>query len=555
MHKYFPYLFTLLLLASCGKSGKKDDDRSVFRMNLPAGLPTLDPAYASDQASIWMCAQLYDGLVQFDRDLEIRPALAQSWTLEDSGRTYRFHLRSDAFFHPHSAFSDGQPRRLKASDVAYSFTRICNPEIAAKGFWIFNGKVRGLAAFRSGEANSISGFEAANDSTFLIHLDQAFPPFLSTLAMAYGYVIPPEVAEEFGKDFRSHPVGTGPFRFKSWNEGASLVLLRNDRYHERDASGQSLPYLDAVQVRFIREKLTEFREFLQGKLDFVNGLDKSTKDEIFLPDGSIKPEYGDHYDFRIAPQLNTEFIGINVDPTTPAVSGHPLADVRVRQALNYALDREKLVRHLLNGIGFPAHSGMVPPGMPAFDSLAVQGYRYDPDRAAQLLREAGYPGGKGIPVFSIKSNPSYQAVMEYVQKSWERIGVSATIDNMDGSTLRELAANGEINLWRASWIADYPDAENYLGLFYTGNIPPNGANRMRYSSSCYDSLFLAAYQSPDDSTRLELYHKMDNLMLEDAPVVLLYYDKILRIISSRVKGLETNAMNMLYLKKVMVEKN
>jgi peptide/nickel transport system substrate-binding protein len=217
----------------------------------------------------------------------------------------------------------------------------------------------------------------------------------------------------------------------------------------------------------------------------------------------------------------------------------------VRQALNFALDRDKLVRHLLNGIGFPAHAGMVPPGMPAFDSVAVQGYHYDPDRAARLLREAGFPGGKGIPVLSIKSNPTYQAVMEYVQKSWERIGISVTIDNMDGSTLREMASKGGI--------ADYPDAENYLGLFYSGNIPPNGANRMRYSNPRYDSLFLAAYRAPDDSTRMALYHEMDNLMLSEAPVVLLYYDKILRIISRRVSGLETNAMNMLYLKRVVME--
>lgn len=550
MYKYFPYLFTLFLLTSCGKSSENRGFRTVFRMNLPAGLPTLDPAYASDQASGWMCAQLYDGLVQFDPELRIKPALARTWEIVDSGRTYVFHLRSDVQFHSDPAFGPDSTRRFVAEDVRHSFNRICDPAVAAKGFWIFNGKVAGIADFRAGQTDAVSGFSAPDDSTFVIRLERSFPPFLSTLAMAYAFVVPQELTEKYGKDFRSHPIGTGPFRFKSWNEGASLILRRNPEYHERDTSGARLPYVDAVQVRFIREKLTEFRELLQGKLDFVNGLDKSTKDEIFLPDGSIRPDYRDNYAFRIAPQLNTEFIGINVDASTPAVRGHPLADRRVRQALNLAIDRESLVRHLLNGIGFPAHSGMVPPGMPAFDSVAVPGYRFDPDRAARLLAEAGFPGGKGIPLLSLKSNPSYQAVMEFVQKSWERIGITVSIDNMDGSTLREMAAKGEINLWRASWIADYPDAENYLGLFFSGNIPPNGANRMRYARPRYDSLFRAAYRATSDSLRDALYHDMDNLMLADAPVVLLYYDKILRIISPRITGLETNAMNMLYLKRV-----
>lgn len=550
MYKFLPYLFTLLLLTSCGKGDPENGSKSVFRMNLPDGLPTLDPAYASGQASIWMCGQLYDGLVQFDGELKIQPDLARRWEVLDSGRTYLFHLRNDAWFHPHAAFGPDSTRRLTATDVKFSFERICTAEIAAKGFWIFNGKVRGLSEFRDGNAEQVAGFEVVDDTTFAVHLVQAFPPFLGTLAMAYGYVVPREVTEIYGKDFRSHPVGTGPFRFKSWREGANLILLKNERYFERDASGERLPYVDAVQVRFIREKLTEFREFLQGRLHFVNGLDKSTKDELFLPDGSIKAKYADHYDFRIAPQLNTEFIGINVDPTTAAVNGHPLADKRVRQALNYAIDREKLVTHLLNGNGYAAVGGMVPQGMPGFDAEATPGYTYDPDKAAQLLAEAGYPGGKGIPVLSLKSNPSYQAVMEYVQKSLERIGVSMTVDNMDGSTLREMAAKGEINLWRASWIADYPDPENYLGLFYSGNIPPNGANRMRYAHPRYDSLFEAALKTTDDSLRTTLNYAMENQMLSDAPVILLYYDKILRILSPDISGLETNAMNMLYLKRV-----
>jgi oligopeptide transport system substrate-binding protein len=372
------------------------------------------------------------------------------------------------------------------------------------------------------------------------------------LAMAYGSIVPHEVVEHFGKEFRSHPIGTGPFRFKRWDEGTSLVLLKNPRYFEVE-NGRVLPFVDAVEVRFIRERLSEFVELLQGRLDFVNGLDKSTKDEIFDLQGKIKEKYSRQFRFAIAPQLNTEFIGILVDSTLPVLKAHPLRDRRVREALNYAIDRQALVDYLLNGNGYPATSGLVPAGMPGFNADSVQGFHFDPDKASELLAAAGFPGGKGMPVLSVKSTPIYQGVMEYVQKSWERIGVTLEVDNMDGGAVRELASKGEVNLWRASWIADYPDAENYLGLFTTSQIPPNGPNRMRYSNAEYDALFEASHAEPRDSVRFLMYQQMERLMLADAPVIPLYYDKIVRIVSPKVKGLSTNATNMLYLKRVEVQ--
>lgn len=542
---FLAFLCTLLLCTACGKKVDNGEEKQVFRMNISTGLSTLDPAYARDQSAIWMCGQLFNGLVELDEELDVRPALADDWTISDSGRTYTFHIRPNVQFHRHELFGSDSTRELTAEDIAYSFTRICDPEFASSGFWIFNGKIQGLEAFREGTANAISGFEVVAPDTLSIHLTKAFPPFLSTLAMAYGYVVPKEIVDHYGKDFRNHPIGTGPFRFKSWDEGTTLTLLKNEAYFE-----PGLPRLDAVRVRFIRDRLSEFAEFLQGRLDFVNGLDRATKDEVFEPDGSIKAKYADNYQFDTAPQLNTEFIGIMVDDSIAAAHDSPLRDRRVRQALNYAIDREKLVAYLLNGNGTPADAGMMPRGIPGFNADSVNGFTYDPDRSAQLLRDAGFPGGKGLPVLEINSNPSYQAVMEFVQKSFERIGVTAKIRNMDGGTLRDKAKKGEIDLWRASWIADYPEGENYMGLFYTGNIPPNGANRMRYSDSGFDSLFVQALSTTNDSLRQSLYLQMENQMLADAPVILLYYDQILRLIQPDVQGLRTNALNMLFLKEV-----
>lgn len=550
MHKYLFYLCTATLLASCGKVMQSEEDQRIFRMNLPTGLSTLDPAFAGDQASIWMCSQLYAGLVELDTALQVRPLLAKRWELTDSGKTYTFHLHDGVKFHPDPCFAPLPTRVVRARDFIESFTRICDPAVAARGAWIFNGKVHGVEDFRDGKAKAISGFSAPDDTTLVIRLNAPFPPFLGMLAMSYGSVVPSEAVAFYGKEFRAHPVGCGPFRFKSWTPGRSLILLKNETYFERDEKGHALPYLDAVQVRFIQERLSEFVELCQGRLDFVSDMDKSTRDELFLPDGSIRPPYGEQFRLHRAPQFNTEFIGILRDTSASVLAGHPLRDRRVRLALNHALDREQLVAFILNGKGSPANSGIVPLGMPGFDPIAVPGYRFDPELSARLLSEAGFPGGKGLPVLTLKSNPPYQATMEFVQKSFERIGVRLAIDNVDGPTLREQATKGELLMWRASWIADYPDPENYLGLFASRNIPPNGPNRTRFSQTQYDALFAQALLASSDSARFALQHEMERLVLDDAPFIPLYYDRILRLIRKDVRGLATNALNLLYLKRV-----
>lgn len=546
-YKQLLILCTLVLLTSCGKGGEKED-RSVFEMNLSAGLSTLDPAHARDQSAGWMVGQLFNGLVSLDENMEIAPAVADYYEFVDSTLTYIFHLRDDVQFHRDGAFGPDSTRTVSADDFMYSFHRIVSPETASSGAWIFS-KVAGYEDFRSGNAASIAGFQVVNDSTFSIQLAEPFPPMLGLLTMPYASVVPKEVVEALGNNFRTNPIGTGPFRFKSWKDGVSLILLKNEDYFEVD-NGQQLPFLDAVRVRFIRSRLSEFVEFCQGKLDFINSMDESFKDEVFDMRGDIRVEYAMKYNFDQSPQLNTEFLGILVEDSMEIMNSSPFADVRFRKALNYALDKEKLVKYVLKDNGFPATAGIIPPGTPGYSAEKVIGYPYDWQKAAELLTAAGYPGGKGLPVISLKSNPNYKAVMEFVQKSWERLGITVEIDDMNGSTLRELASKGEINLWRASWIADYPEGENYLSLFYSGNIPPNGPNRMRYANATFDSLYRASQRVSNDSARFEIYHQMENLIMAEAPVIPLYYDKILRIIQRNISGFKTNAMNMLFLKEV-----
>ncbi len=540
----------MVLWIGCGKSVENQEEKWIFRMNLDAGLESLDPAFASSRSPIWMCAQLFNGLLTQDSNFQAQPAIAQAWEISEDGLEYRFELREDVFFHKDDCFGDKLTRKVTAEDFVYSFTRICDPQAATKGAWIFNGKIRGLEAFKAGQAPSIDGFQAIDSFTFFIRLTQPFPPFLGLLATPYGYVVPREAVEAYGADFGRNPVGTGPFHLFRWKDGQHLILHRNPDYFEVDQSGNSLPYLDAVSVKFIASRLTAFVEFTQGNLDFIGDLDASYRDEVLTRDGGIQPRYASRYQFLLAPQLNTEYLGMQVDTSLDFVQDHPLADVRVRQALNYAIDRPKLVKYLLNGMGYPAESGFMPKGLPSHDPIAVPGYTFDPIRAQSLLAEAGFPGGEGLPELTLYSTDKYAAISEFIQKSFENIGVKLKVQNLQGGALRGQVYGVKVNFWRASWIADYPDGENYLSLFSSANFAPNGPNTTHFSSPEFDQLYQQTLEVSNDSLRRALYQELDRLMLAQAPIIPLYYDRSFRMLQPGISGLSSNPMNHLFLKSV-----
>ena len=296
---------------------------------------------------------------------------------------------------------------------------------------------------------------------------------------------------------------------------AALDSHRNPRYFESDSQGGAL-LTDAVSVRFIPSRLTAFVEFTQGNLDFIGDLDASYRDEVLTRDGHVKPAYGERYRFLFAPQLNTEYLGIQIDTTLDLVIDHPLRKVALRQALNYAIDRPKLVRFLLNGMGYPAESGFVPKGLPSHDPAAVPGYTFDPAKARQLLADAGYPNGADLPTLTLHSTDKYAAISEFIQKSFENIGVKLEIQNLQGGALRGQVYGVKLNFWRASWIADYPDGENYLSLFFSENHAPDGPNTTHFSSDEFDQLYRQALETTEDSVRHLIYQEMDRLVLEQA---------------------------------------
>ncbi|GEQ85961.1 peptide ABC transporter substrate-binding protein [Patiriisocius marinistellae] len=525
-------LCLIILFFGCSNHNNNKNDHQVFRYNEHSNIASLDPAFARTPQTIWPTNQLFNGLVQLDDSLNIKPDVAKSWIINDSTSTYTFTLRSDVYFHKNDVFGNINTRKVVASDFTYSFDRLTSPALASPGSWVLK---------------AVKSYHAENDSTFIIQLKKPFPAFLGLLSMRYCSVVPKEAIEFYGNDFRSNPVGTGPFQFKMWEENVKLVLRKNSNYFEKDENGENLPYLEAIAITFLPDKQSEFLQFAQGKIDFMSGLDNSYKDEIITTTGKLQPKYKTTTNLISAPYLNTEYLGFFMGTNSTEVQS-PL----LRQAINYGFDREKMVTYLRNGMGIPAINGFIPKGLPGFD--AIKGYNYNPEKARELIEQYKLESGNANPRVTIGTNSQYLDVCEYIQRELEKLGVEIDINVMPPSTLRQMKSSGKLDIFRASWVADYPDAENYLSLFYSPNFTPNGPNYTHYKNTTFDSLYVKAQQISEINDRKILYTKMDSIVIADAPIVPLYYDMAVRFVSKKISGLGINPQNFLVLKRVKKEK-
>ncbi len=539
----FKLLVPLLLICFCAcKKTDSSEGKKIFKYNESAGISTLDPAFSSGQSVIWPCNLLYNGLVSLNDSLEIVPAIARSWEISEDGTIYTFHLRQDVQFHNTDYFKFQKPRYVTAEDFVYSFNRIVDSKVASPGAWIFQK----VAEDETGK----HAFSALNDSTLQIRLTQFYPPFLGILAMKYCSVVPREVVEHFGEDFRKYPVGTGPFQMKMWEEGVKLVLRKNPNYFERDETGSRLPYLDGVAISFIVDKQSVFMEFMKGSLDFMSGVEACYKDALLTPDGELQPKYKGKINMQTSLYLNTEYIGFMLND---AGKDNPLLIKEVRQAMNYGFDRHKMMRYMRNNIGYPATSGFVPRGMPSFDENRVKGYDYNPEKALELLAKAGYPNGKGLKPIPISVSATYLDLCQYIQHELGKIGIPITIDVQQAAQQRQMMRSYRLPAFRGSWICDYPDGENYLALFYSKNLQPNGSNYTHYVNPKFDKLFEKSQTIIDESVRNDYYTRLDSILMEDSPVMLLYYDKVVRFTRANVSGFAPNPINMLDLRRTKME--
>lgn len=538
MRYFFPLVF--ILFVACTPRNKTGNDKSVFSYNEINGLSSLDPAAANSLENIWPVNQIFNGLLEMDDNLHVIPCIAKDYTISANGMTYQFRLRNDVFFHDDPCFPEGKGRKVTSDDFVFSFRRL------------YDNSMSGAASllYHVDRNKGSEGFEAPDDSTFVVQLRHPFSAFLSILTMKYFSVIPREAIQTYGKDFRRHPVGTGPFVFKVWDEGTRLVLHRNEKYFEKDADGKRLPYLDAVNITYIRDRETAFMEMLNGKFDMLSGADAFNTNEVLDKKGELREIYSRKFVLQKAPFLKTDYIGIYVDSTSDLVKKSPLRLRQVRQALNHAFDRTKLVKHLRNNLGTPALAGFMPPGISAYDPQKVRGYDYNPDRARRLLAEAGYPGGKGLPPLVMHVSDQYREQVEFMQSQFASCGIPVEISIEKTSVLRQAVNRGEYLLFKKSWVADYADEENFMSLFYSKNFAPDGVNYFHYRNPRFDELYEKSLGLAPGTERQKVFQEMEKIVLNDAPYIAMYYDLVIRILGKNVEGLTTNPMNLLNLKRV-----
>ena len=520
------FIFTII---SCNDSNYVDD-KLIFRYNEHANISSLDPAFSSTLRNIGPVNQIFNGLIKLDDSLNISGDLAKKWFISKNGLEYRFVIKKNIKFHKSVIFGKDSTRSVDAYDFEYSFKRLIDPDLASPGAW---------------SLNKIKSFKALNDSVFQVNLKAPFSAFLESLSMKYFSVVPQEAVSHFGNKFGKNPIGTGPFKFKKWEENVKLILRKNELYFEKDKHGKQLPYLESISITFLPEKKSEFLEFIKGKIDYINSIDSSFKDEILTRDGVLKNKYEKSVNLHNGPYLNTEYIGFFLGKEK-LNSNHK----KLRKAINYAIDRKKMMRFLRNNIGSPAIHGFIPIGL---IGERTKGFEYDFNESIRLISEYKSENNIENIELTISTDANYLDIIEFTQRELLKVGIKINIDVLPPSTMRQAKSYGKLEMFRASWIADYPDPENYLTLFYSKNKSPFGPNYTHFENSKFDSIFLKSYEQQSKTKRFNYYQDLDSMIIEESPIIPLYYDEVLVLTKKNLKGFKINATNLLKLKEVYKE--
>jgi len=521
----------LLLLPACGGEPSPDriaadQERPVrggeFRISDYPGLSSWDPHTVTDIVSGVPLSQIYEGLVQcspYNAD-SVAPALASRWEISADRRCYTFHLRRSARFADDPCFPGGRGRAVTADDIRYSFERALR---VSRRHTLPSAvlEIQGAGEFQRGAAREIVGVQVPDDSTFVVCLTRPRVSFLACLTLNWAYVVPPEADRFYGRDVDIHPVGAGPFRLARWEPDQIIVLVRNDHYWERDARGDSLPYLDRV-VFVLSSPL---------QVPGLGGVHAHLTGNLF-PDDSFTQRPGKPA-FRTlrAERYSTIFFSWRMDRASVWTR-----DRRLRQAIACAIRRieteptQLLARCLL------------PPGFPGYDpSCAVQ--VYDPERARRLLAEAGHPGGRGLPTLRVSSLTDEGPLGSTIVQELEAIGIRAELQELSKPEHWDNADAGRLEFFRSGWLADYPDPESFFEIFYGGSP----LNLTHFANARYDSLFERLIAEPDRARRLACCRELERVLLVEAPACYLRHDMNVMLVAPEVRNFEYS-MNPLWRK-------
>lgn len=571
--KLWKSCFVIILLFSSCKNEEKKTTFShpepigevkyggVFRSNETEYFRTLFPQGITEVVGHRITTQIYEGLVNFNpATLEVVPCIAKNWEIENSATRFTFHLRNDVYFHDDECFPDGKGRKVTAHDFVFCFQKLCRPNASNQGFWIFQDVVKGSSeCYNDTSANAnnheLAGVKALNDSTLQIDLEKPFAGFLFRLALPFTAVFAPEAHALYGNGMREKTVGTGPFRLKKLLPDVGVFLVRNENYWGKDSLGNPLPYIDGVRISFIKEEKVEMLEFEKGNLDLKYRLPTDMMSQILDTAGNLQPKYR-KFQLQNVRELSSQYYGfLTVDSV--------FKNVHVRRAFNYAIDRDRIVNYTVKGEGTANNFGITPLGVSGFDHSNVKGYTFNPAKAQEELAKAGYANGKGFPKITLHINSGggrNEKVAEAITTMLrDNLNINLDIAQSLWAQHTENLESGKFQFWRLGWVADYPDAENFLNLFYGKHVPPKVTdkayiNPFRYKNPKYDKLFEEALATADFTERNRKYEQLDQILIDDAPVLFIYFNMNRRLLQPYVRNLPANSMEFRSYREVWFDK-
>jgi len=502
----------------------------TYRRALANDPATLDPAFVSDIYSRTVVRQIFQGLVQFDAHLNPIPAIADFWEASRDGLIWTFTLRRGVKFH--------HGREVTAEDFVYSFTRLLDPKNPSPRIEFFR-RIQGADEFMEGKTATIQGLKAVERYTLQIALKEPFAASLAVLGLGNAAVVPREEVERLGDGFARAPVGAGPFKFVRWEPRKEILLVANKDYYE------GRPFLESIVFKIGDTFEKAFSEFLKGNLE-----------ETTIPSGKTEevatdPRYR-QYQFVRRPVLGLLYIGFNT-------LIKPFDDRRVRQAFNYGVNKEAIVREITKMGSRPA-TGTLPPGMPGHDP-DLRGYYYNPAKAKRLLAEAGYPNGAGFPVVQLWASSkaeSTKAELAAYQEQLAELGIKVELHFVpEWKVFDDMLRAGKLPMFRLAWYADIPDPDNFLTpLLYS----TSSRNVTFYNNPQVDRLLEQAREELDYTQRIKLYREVERIVMEDAPWITQHNHAFEYLYQPYVQGVEVSLlgdrwipMNKIWLKKSHAE--
>ena len=565
------YAFVAALLVMSGCSGNKQGNNEkpvakgqkvyggCLRVSESDSYQTLNPSSITDAISAFIATQVHDGLVKLNMSsLKVESSLAEKWEIDPSGTVYTFHIKKGVFFHDDECYSGGTGREIKASDFKFSFDLLCKKSPDNEDFSsTFKDRVLGANEFYDGKSKDLSGVKIIDDYTLQITLNRPSTVFLQILAEPSCVVISQEAYTKYGKEIKN---GAGPFVFDTENSSKEkIVLKRNNSYHGQDTLGNQLPFLDTILVYIVPTKEQELTMFKEGKLDMITSLPSQSVKEMVenqIKDFQANPP---KYFLDNSPEMITQYYTFNTKKA-------PFNNIKVRKAFNYAINRQKIVDDVLSGQAFgPGIKGITPPTftLDGYDISTLTGYDFNPSMAKKLLAEAGFPNGKGFPSVKIILNSggarNSNVVVEIQKQLMENLNVNIDFDVVPYAQKLEEARYGRMDIVRDAWIADFPSPESFLNLFYGANVPADMSqasfpNTARFQNAEFDAYYVKGRDAKTKDSSMIYFMKAEQVLMNEAPIMPLWYEGNYRLTQFFVKDAYTNAMRYRNYSAVYISK-